>query len=155
MQKNVAELLKLISGYGYHGRLGKLFKTNNSYYVLDTGTGKVASVDKCTRDVLSCILECENPEISLQTLPDIAEYHKAVEEVKEAILKEHILSAPTLETLPGDAVLYLDQIIKDGLQNVTLEVTEQCNLRCKYCSYQDDHTEYREFRGRKMAMGNR
>ena len=75
--------------------------------------------------------------------------------VKEAILKEHILSAPTLETLPGDAVLYLDQIIKDGLQNVTLEVTEQCNLRCKYCSYQDDHTEYREFSGRKMAMGNR
>ena len=73
MQKNVAELLKLISGYAYHGRLGKLFKTNNSYYVLDTGTGKVASVDKCTRDVLSCILECENPEISLQTLPDIAE----------------------------------------------------------------------------------
>lgn len=151
MQNNkVTELLQLVSGYGYYGRLGKLFNTDDNYYFIDTGTGKVACVDKCTRDVLSCILESENPELSLQALPDSHEYYKAIDEVKEAISKEHILSAPTVETLTGDAVLYLDQIIKDGLQNVTLEVTEQCNLRCKYCIYQEDHTEYREFSARRM-----
>lgn len=151
MQNNVKELLQLVSGHGYYGRLGKLFSTEYNYYFLDTGTGKVARVDKYTHDILSCILESESPASSLQALPDTDEYNNAVNGLKDAIFKEHILSAPVVETLTGDAVLYLDQIIKDGLQNVTLEVTEQCNLRCKYCIYQEDHREYREFGNRTMT----
>lgn len=150
MQNNVAELLQLISGNGYYGRLGKLFNTDEKYYFLDTGTGKVACINEYTHDILSCILECENPEQSLQALPDSDEYLNAIEELKEAILEENILSAPIVETLTGDAALYLNQIIMDGLQNVTLEVTEQCNLRCKYCIYQGEHTEYRKFSAKKM-----
>ena len=57
MQNNVKELLQLVSGHGYYGRLGKLFSTEYNYYFLDTGTGKVARVDKYTHDILSCILE--------------------------------------------------------------------------------------------------
>ena len=151
MQNNVKELLQLVSEHGYLGRLGKLFQTNSHYYFLDTGTGKVARIDKYTHDILSCILESESPASSLQALPDTDEYNNAFNGLKNAIFKEHILSAPVVETLTGDAVLYLDQIIKDGLQNVTLEVTEQCNLRCKYCIYQEDHTEYRKFGAKKMS----
>jgi uncharacterized protein len=150
VKNDLTELLQLVSGHGYYGRLGKLFNTENNYYFLDTGTGKVARIEKCMHDVLSCILESETPEQSLHALPDSNEYRKAIKDIKEAIIEEHILSAPVLETLTGDAVQYLDQIIVDGLQNVTLEVTEQCNLRCKYCIYQENHTEYREFGNRTM-----
>lgn len=65
MQNNTTELLKLVSGHGYHGRLGKLFNTDNNYYFLDTATGKVARIDKGMHDVPSCILESGNPELSL------------------------------------------------------------------------------------------
>ena len=148
--QNTTDLLQLVSGRGHLGRLGKLFKTEAHLYFLDTGTGKVARVDKYTYDVLSCILETENPALSLQSLPNSDEYRKAIDGIKEMIHKEHILSAPVVETLTGEAVLYLDQIVEDGLQNVTLEVTESCNLRCKYCIYHEDHTEYREFGSQKM-----
>lgn len=150
MQSRTKELLQLISGHGYLGRLGKLFSTDHNNYFLDTGTGKIARINKSMRDLLSCILESESPETALDNLPNSEEYDKAFDDLKEAIHNDHILSAPKVETLTGDAVLHLDQIMKDGLQNVTLEVTEQCNLRCKYCIYQEDHFEYREFGSRKM-----
>ena len=43
---------------------------------------------------------------------------------------EHILQAPPLKTLTGDAVTELDDILENKVENVTLEVTEKCNLRC-------------------------
>lgn len=149
--QNAIDLLQLISDRDHPGRLGKLFQTDEHLYYLDAGTGKVARIDQHTYDILSCILESENPALSLHELPDSMEYKSAVDRLKDAIFKEHILSALPVETLTGEAVLYLEQIIKDGLQNVTLEVTEQCNLRCKYCIYQEDHTEYREFGTKKMT----
>ena len=35
MQNNVKELLQLVSGHGYYGRLGKLFSTEYNYYFLN------------------------------------------------------------------------------------------------------------------------
>ena len=35
MQNNVKELLQLVSGHGYYGRLGKLFSTEYNYYFFE------------------------------------------------------------------------------------------------------------------------
>ena len=69
----------------------------------------------------------------------------AISEIKSAMENEHILQAPPLKTLTGDAVTELDDILENKVENVTLEVTEKCNLRCKYCIYHPSHPEYRAF----------
>lgn len=139
------KLIEHFSTCTCRGRLGKLFKTEKNYYFLDMGTGKVAVIDEYMHRILEVILLAEDLEAALEELSDDKKYDEAAEKVFEAIEKEHILSARELETLTGDAVMYLEQILKDSLQNITLEVTERCNLRCKYCIYNESHCEYRSF----------
>ena len=74
-----------------------------------------------------------------------SEFEDAISEIKSAMENEHILQAPPLKTLTGDAVTELDDILENKVENVTLEVTEKCNLRCKYCIYHPSHPEYRAF----------
>ena len=146
MDKKYNELLKKIKPYGYHGRLGKLFKTDKSNYFLDMGTGKVAKINENVFMLLSCIIENDDPIEAYNKL-EISEKEKkdAVQEILDAIRDENIMSAPELMTMTGSGKTNLDEIISNGIENVTLEVTEQCNLRCKYCIYQDAHSEYRTF----------
>ena len=52
--------------------------------------------------------------------------------------------------MTGKTYEQIDEIIDNKIQNVTLEVTEKCNLRCKYCIYNESHPEYRAFGHRNM-----
>ena len=152
MDKKYEELLKKIGCSGYHGRLGKLFKTEKCNYFLDMGTGKVAKINDNVFRLLSCIIENDDPIYAYEKL-EISDRDKkaAVQEILDAIRDEHILSAPELATLTGSGKTNLDEIINDCIENVTLEVTEQCNLRCKYCIYHEDHAEYRPFGKNNMS----
>lgn len=136
---------------GKPGRLGKVFKTERNYYFLDMGTGKVACLKENVYKVLKCITESNSYEdLAALDLED-KELEGAITEIKEAVKLEHILSASTLKTLTGSAVTHLKETLDNGVENVTLEVTEKCNLRCKYCIYNPSHKEYREFGHRDMS----
>lgn len=150
LKSEVIEIMHLIEKNGRSGRLGKIFNTEKNHYYYDTGTGKVAKLNTNTYLVLKCILESDDSD-SLLGLPlkskDILD---AISEIKGAIQKENILQAPPVKTLTGEAVKDLEDILENGIENVTLEVTEKCNLRCKYCIYNPSHPEYREFGHRNM-----
>jgi uncharacterized protein len=103
------------------------------------------------KEILKCVLQSGDPRTSLEELPETQEYERAMSEILIAIRDEHILSAKEVKSLTGDAAMYLEEALEDSLQNITLEVTEQCNLRCKYCIYQDSHYEYREFGKKNMS----
>lgn len=42
-------------------------------------------------------------------------------------------------------------VLEDTLNQVILELTEQCNLRCKYCIYGEENDRFRNFSGRSMT----
>lgn len=46
----------------------------------------------------------------------------------------------------------LESNIHNNLYQINLEVTEKCNLRCKYCIYNDDCTSNRNFGYRDMPL---
>ncbi|MDR0614787.1 MAG: radical SAM protein [Lactobacillales bacterium] len=133
------------------GRLGKIFKTEDHYYFYDTGTGKVAQFKLNVYLVMKCLLE-EGSYESLFSLPmtqkDIL---AAVDEILLGIEEHDLLSAPEVQTLTGDAVINLSEILESSINSVTLEVTEECNLRCKYCIYHPSHPDYREFGHKHMS----
>lgn len=144
------EFYKEISLNGCPNRLGKVFKTKKKYYFLDTGTGKVACLKKNVYKLLKSLLESDCDEDLVQLALNQTDIEDAIQEIRYAIKEEHILSAPRLVTLTGTAVTSLEDTLKSGVENVTLEVTEKCNLRCKYCIYNPSHAEYREFGHRDM-----
>lgn len=146
----VVKFYDAICEYGRPGRLGKTFQTKNNYYFLDAGTGKVAQIRKSVYDILTTLLESDDATELLQLSMDSNELIQGIEEIQEAIKTEHILSANKVETLTGEAVTDLDEALDHRVQNVTLEVTEKCNLRCKYCIYNPSHPEYREFGHKDM-----
>lgn len=136
----------------YFGRLGKTFNTEKSFYFLDTGTGKIATLNENVYSVLKCLLENDSFESLFELDIKEADLIIALNEIIEAVEKEHILSAPILETLTGDAVSGLEDMLSNEVCNITLELTQKCNLRCKYCIYNPSHPNHREFGHRDMKF---
>lgn len=151
VEEQVKLLFERLSRDGSTGRLGKTFCTEKNYYFLDTGTGKVAKLKFNVYLVIKKILESSDYHDVLGLPLTADEFLDALNEIDSAIKAENILSANPVQTLTGDAVENLDEILTNGVQNVTLEVTEKCNLRCKYCIYNTSHQEYREFGTRNMS----
>lgn len=147
----IKEFYQELNTNGRISRLGKVFKTDKNYYFLDTGTGKVACLKANVYKVMKSLLESDSYEdLDIPNLNE-KELESAINEIKEAMKTEHILSAPILKTLTGAAVTHLKETLESAVENVTLEVTEKCNLRCRYCIYNPSHEEYREFGHRDMS----
>ena len=149
--EEIRALYNAICKEGKPGRLGKTFKTDENYYFLDTGTGKIAQLKENVHLVLKRLLESDSIDDLLNIDMDKKNLDLAISEIKEAIKNEHILSAPQLKTLTGNAVTNIEYILNNKVENVTLEVTEKCNLRCKYCIYNPSHPEFREFGHKNMS----
>lgn len=136
----------------YFGRLGKVFQTEENFYFLDTGTGKVAKVKENVYIVLRCLLR----EDRFETLYDLKlekdDILAALEEIEEAVKKENILLAPILQQMQDEDTYSLERAVTTNMKSITLELTEKCNLRCKYCIYHPSHPNYREFGKENMKF---
>ncbi|MGL5714069.1 MAG: radical SAM protein [Paraclostridium sp.] len=129
----------------FFSSLGTTFKTPSKFYLYDTGTGKIFDINENTYTVLTFLMEnndlkdIDSLQISLDEALD------ALKEIKEAIESEKILLAPTLNLENLRTVENLEKIYQNSINSVLLEVTEKCNLRCKYCIYNENYDGYREF----------
>lgn len=146
------EKIEKLKGKNSFGRLGKTFKTSKNYYFYDTGTGKVAAIQEDMYIVLNALFKnkkltdlIDNP-FSVETLC------KIVEEVFYYIKKEKILMAKVPETFVNNATIGIEQMLQNAMNSITLELTEKCNLRCKYCIYNPSHPSFREFGKKDMSV---
>ncbi|MDD3415193.1 MAG: Cys-rich peptide radical SAM maturase CcpM [Lachnospiraceae bacterium] len=95
-----------------------LFKTRKKYYIYDVNTSSIICVKKQVFEILN----------SRQDFNKIPELHKLYEKGflhgnKKDIIIEHPIT--------DDIKYYL----KDSMQHIILQLTQNCNLRCKYCVY--------------------
>lgn len=136
------------------GRLGKVFKTSNNYYFLDVGTGKIFCIEEVVYAILKKWTE-ENEFKRIFEIPfSVDQIKKGLEIIEDCVIEHSILKAPILNSsnIVGPQVDNLEYSLKNEMTSLTLEVTEECNLRCKYCIYHPSHPEFRGFGVRKMTM---
>jgi uncharacterized protein len=146
------EYFDSIGKQNYFGRLGKVFDTDKNYYFYDMGTGKVARVNYNVYLVLKTLTEDGSFDKLLEIgLPE-EDLLKALDEIIIGIEEENILSARPLETMTGAPVLMLEENLNYKLSSLILEVTEKCNLRCKYCIYHPEHKLFRSFGHKDMTF---
>lgn len=118
--------------YGDFNRLGKLFKTKNHQYMYDLGTGKVV---QCTKEeflVLENIF-ANNGLTNFKEIPLEDEcLEKVLVQLENSINRENLLMAPKWNGATEEQN-ELQFALDHKLVQVTLELTQRCNLECRYC----------------------
>lgn len=146
----VAQLKDVVKDDDYR-RLGKVFKTDSKFYYYDTGTGKVFECPRNVFEVLNVLQRGEGFEGLRERDPEGT--CSALKEIISAVENENILKAPLINTFSGEQVNNLEESLKTKLSQVTLEVTDNCNLRCDYCIFQEHNHKFRDFtQGNDMSF---
>lgn len=103
--------------------LCRIFETPMRKYVYDTNRNAIINISDNTYNFLK-----ENKNKPLEELTDIPE------EVR-IMMQEDFLSSNKVRKIEHSLTGYLEDILDNKLQTLTLQVTQQCNLRCEYCAY--------------------
>lgn len=132
-------------------RLGVLFDTELNNYLYDSGTGKVLQLDDVAYEILKCLFDLNSSaEMFYETLTKYTDIE--IENFVKSIIDEHLLSCPKMEKLyTANHYEHLEENVNNELRQVILEVTERCNLRCKYCIYNDGYSGNRSFGTKNMS----
>lgn len=125
-------------------RLGKVFRTKNFGYFYDTGTGKVL---QCEENVYKILEQLENENFIYKEKLEMSDedFLEALVLLKECIDHENILKAIPVKKFVGNQVDNLREMLDHHVSYICLEVTQRCNLRCRYCVYQDYNSKFRSF----------
>lgn len=127
--------------------LVKLFETDTSRYIYDTGTGKILQCESEEYQILRCLLSCKEDNNIDNLIEKFGEkkVSGALQNIISAIQSENILRAPRPKKFysPGHFEK-LEYYINNALDQVVLELTERCNLRCGYCIYGTQYEQKRE-----------
>ena len=134
--------------HGY--RLGTAFVTRNKKYVYDTGTGKVFECEDEEYKILKELFENNRLVDSLENA-DAARLQQAYENIWSMIEDEHILQVRSDLKFVRETDETLWDLLHYDLQQIVLELTEQCNMRCRYCIYNEHNDHYRNFSPKAMS----
>lgn len=111
------------------------FRTLDNYYVYDTNKNAILNVGKKAYDFLlnnNEKLDRDDTRLKSENLNEII-----------MMLDNGFLSSKRIKKIEHPATNFLKDILDNKLQTITLQVTQQCNLRCKYCAYSGSYINRR------------
>jgi uncharacterized protein len=111
-----------------------LFSTIENFYVYDVNTNRIIKAEEYVYRYLENLLAGKPAGLNLSA----EETEKASERVKT--LQQHgYLSAKRGKTIMHHLDKYLEGKLASCMENLILQVTQACNLRCKYCAYTGEY----------------
>lgn len=119
-------------------RIYRCFSVNNCYYVYDRKSNDIVRIPENIYTILNSIKteeEFSRYEIELQPYLDKGYF----EPNRMQAIKNYVTD---------DLDLYLNHKI----EQMTLQVTQNCNLRCSYCFYGEDNYENRHHANKQMSF---
>ena len=111
----------------------KKIRTASGYYVYDTWTNEILKVDK----PIFQLLPDGEPEILHRSRIPNDEQERARSEIESAKQRGYLRDEhPEIRSFPKEALdSDVDEALRSGPDQLILNVTERCNLRCVYCAY--------------------
>jgi uncharacterized protein len=106
----------------------KLFKTFNKYYFYDVNLDHSTEISK---DLFE-ILENRNGEIDVNS--DSQVLYEEIENLK----KQGYLGKCEIEEIEHPLTFSVEDYIQRKLNFIVLQLTHNCNLRCRYCAYTEN-----------------
>jgi uncharacterized protein len=129
------------------------FQTKKGFYIYDFNSNNIVKISKEIYDHLDLCMNGKGNgnegEISISMNDEtVAAVQKAVKDMQEQGLlrrtENEVVSPP-----------YCDECISEkfvaDIQMMCLELSQQCNLRCRYCAYSGNYPEMRKHNPRLMS----
>ncbi len=128
------------------------FKTQKSYYVFSVSNMHIYSVDKVVWSVIDDYCDLSEAEIIRKYACNFTEA-----EISNAINEIAVIEAggDISRKRPKIALHYsqddIREMLADERKNITLIVTDRCNLRCDYCIYSGNYHARHAWRDQDMS----
>jgi len=121
-----------------------VFEVDNNRYLYDTNTNKIVEVSIECFQALNALGNCASIEQLNRTLP--IEFLRSAHECGVLQPSRFVSVSPPIENLADT-----EQRLSEGPESLVLIVTEDCDLRCKYCVYgEGNYNAVRVHTSRKM-----
>lgn len=105
----------------------QLFKTPRSQYVFDVNKNEMLPVSAESFDFLK---QCMAGQADIETAN--------IEEIQDLIREGYLRTESVVQEVYHPYTPYLEDLLNRKLRKITLQVTQGCNLRCKYCIYSEN-----------------
>lgn len=126
----------------------QFFATHKNQYVYDAFTGRILECDELTKQVLQCYNKVKNLNVLSLFDPELQpQVTKRVENIEKLKKEEGLFQL-------SDSFNFKHEQTKlmDNLRHVVLELTNGCNLRCKYCTFTDSYPTLRKHGSDTMSL---
>ena len=121
-----------------------LMKTAMNNYAYDVNTNSFIELSDETYAYLETLLNSGDAEIPAP--PDVAQ---SVERLRQ----NGLLSSKHPLKIEHSQSLFLENLLKKNVNQMTLQITQECNFRCAYCSYgAKDFQFQREHSAKRMSL---
>jgi len=119
----------------------KKFRTDKRHYIYDTWTNEILAVDARFYESLSEEGICNSHAVAL--------------DIREAFdtARTHGYFSPQFPQVANftDKPAFRKALTEEGPQHLVLNITERCNLRCRYCSFSGVYEDHRSHSNRIMS----
>lgn len=112
------------------------FSSLENKYIYDATTNSIVKISKSLYESLKSF------SFSAESLQEL-----------EKIQSKGFLSETKVQKIEHPLTDILPELLKESVQGITLQVTQQCNLRCKYCVYSGEY-ESRGHSQKRMTIEN-
>lgn len=121
-----------------------LMKTPLNNYAYDVNTNAFITLSDETYTYLEELLYGDDP-----TLPAPPSVEKSLEHLRA----QGFFSSKRPKKIEHPQSAFLEYHLNENIQHMTLQVTQQCNFRCAYCTYGAKDFQYqREHTSKKMSL---
>ncbi len=131
------------------------FKTNRSHYLYNASTNHVVEVGKVIYDLIDLYDTLPREELVQRFSPLYGEFvlESAIKQIEGHKAQGGLLYTDIPERCTfGGSEGEIRRQINNCLQQITLGITEDCNLRCRYCIYTGSYAGSRVHRKQNMTL---
>ncbi len=129
------------------------FKTRANHYLYDVNTNNIIKTNEILHDVIDSYGTIPSSEIARKWAKkyDAKSIEQCLTHIQESCKSQGAFSSnrPTLMKYPMCEDHFCESL-QSGLRDLTLNATERCNLRCKYCTYSGAYHFERRHSARDM-----
>ncbi len=105
----------------------QLFKTPRSQYIFDVNSNKILPVSE---DVFTFLYRCMNGEADVRS--------SNLAEIQNLIQEGYLGTESAVKEIQHPYTQRLEYFLGRKIRKITLQLTQSCNLRCKYCIYSEN-----------------
>ncbi len=132
----------------------KKFSTQEKNYIYDVTSNAILLVEKNIFDNFEVFskIKSKGDIKNIKCLDNLLEIEEGYEKYKKKLKEGYFSCKRPIISFDINSISDVKKELNSGLNHLILEVTENCNYRCKYCVYSGKYKKERKHRNKDMSF---